>query len=29
LKQFFRRPRYWFWFTTKWDDFEDIPFLQD
>ena len=29
LKQFLRRPRYWFWFTTKWDDFEDIPFLQD
>lgn len=29
LKQFFRRPRYWFWFTINWDDFEDIPFLQD
>jgi hypothetical protein len=29
LKQFFRRPKYWFWFTTKWDDIEFIPFLKD
>lgn len=29
LKQFFRRPKYWFWFTTDWDDFNDISFLQD
>jgi len=28
LKQFFRRPKYWFWFTEKWDDL-DIPFLKD
>jgi hypothetical protein len=21
LKQFFTRPKYWFWFTSKWDDF--------
>lgn len=29
LKQFFRRPKYWFWFTTKWDDFDNIPLLKD
>jgi len=29
LKQFFRRPKYWFWFTTEWDDFDDITFLKD
>ena len=29
LKQFFRRPKYWFWFTTKWDDFDDIPLLKE
>jgi len=29
LKQFFRRPKYWFWFTKEWDDFNDISFLQD
>jgi len=29
LKQFFRRPRYWFWFTSSWDDFDDVPFLKD
>ncbi|KAL9183668.1 hypothetical protein ACHAXT_004524 [Thalassiosira profunda] len=28
LKQFFRRPRHWFWFTTNWKDF-DFPFLKD
>lgn len=28
LKQFFRRPSLWFWFTKDWDDF-DISFLQD
>lgn len=28
LKQFFRRPKYWFWFTQSWDDL-DIPFLKD
>jgi len=29
LKQFFRRPKYWFWFTTKWQDIEFLPFLKD
>jgi hypothetical protein len=29
LKQFFRRPKYWFWFTTNWDDIEFLPFLKD
>ena len=29
LKQFFRRPKYWFWFTTKLDDFDNIPLLKD
>ncbi|KAL7549092.1 hypothetical protein ACHAWF_012364 [Thalassiosira exigua] len=28
LKAFFRRPKYWFWFTKEWKDF-DIPFLED
>ncbi|KAL7446489.1 hypothetical protein ACHAXH_008367 [Discostella pseudostelligera] len=29
LKQFFRRPKYWFWFTTKWEDIEFLPFLKN
>ena len=29
LKQFFRRPKHWFWFTSNWDDFDDVPFLKD
>ena len=29
LKQFFQRPRYWFWFTTKWDNIEFLSFLKD
>lgn len=29
LKQFFRRPKHWFWFTKDWKDFDDITFLQD
>jgi hypothetical protein len=24
LKQFFTRPKYWFWFTSEWDDFEGV-----
>lgn len=28
LKQFFRRPKHWFWFTKDWEDF-DIEFLKD
>lgn len=28
LKQFFRRPRHWFWFTKEWKDFE-FEFLKD
>lgn len=28
LKQFFRRPKHWFWFTKDWEDF-DIDFLKD
>jgi hypothetical protein len=28
LKQFFRTPSMWFWFTKGWDDF-DFEFLQD
>ncbi len=27
LKQFFQRPKYWFWFTKDWKDF-DLPFLE-
>ena len=29
LKQFFRRPRHWFWFSTKWDKHDDIPLLKE
>ena len=28
LKQFFRRPKHWFWFTKEWKDFE-FEFLKD
>lgn len=28
LKQFFREPSYWFWFTTEWKDF-DFEFLKE
>ena len=28
LKQFFRTPSMWFWFTTEWQDF-DFEFLKD
>jgi len=28
LKQFFRRPKHWFWFTKDWEDFE-FEFLKD
>ena len=28
LKQFFREPSHWFWFTTGWEDF-DLEFLKE
>lgn len=28
LKEFFRSPKNWFWFTKDWDDF-DIKILKD